>query len=67
MFGRPIEVYAQGVGFLSGAIDHVVAQYTVANGAAVSAEASWAMATRHGFNMATTSSIAPLWKPTPCA
>jgi predicted dehydrogenase len=54
LFGRPRAVYAQGVGFHSGAIDHVVAQYTVANGAAVSAEGSWAMATGHGFNMAYT-------------
>lgn len=54
LFGRPTAVYAQGVGFHSGAIDHVVAQYTVANGAAVSAEGSWAMATGHGFNMAYT-------------
>jgi len=54
LFGRPKSVYAQGVGFHSGAIDHVVAQYTVANGAAVSAEGSWAMATGHGFNMAYT-------------
>lgn len=54
LFGRPKAVYAQGFSFYSGAIDHVVAQYTVANGAAVSAEGSWMMSDGFGFNMAYT-------------
>lgn len=54
LFGRPRAVYAQGFSHYSGAIDHVVAQYTVANGAAVSAEGSWMMGQGHGFNMSYT-------------
>ena len=37
LFGRPKAVYSQGFSFYSGAIDHVVTQYTVACGASVSA------------------------------
>jgi predicted dehydrogenase len=54
LFGRPKAVYAQGFTHYSGAIDHVVAQYTVANGASVSAEGSWMMSDGFGFNMAYT-------------
>lgn len=54
LFGRPQAVYAQGFTFHSGAIDHVVAQYTVASGASVSAEGSWMMSDGFGFNMAYT-------------
>ncbi len=53
-FGRPTNVYAQGHTKVSGEIDHVLAQYTVNDGAAVSAEGSWAMAKGFGFNMAYT-------------
>lgn len=53
-FGRPRRVFSQGFQRLSGAIDHVVTQYEVANGAAVSAEGSWVMHAGHGFNMAYT-------------
>lgn len=53
-FGRPQAVFAQGFSYYSGAIDHVVAQYQVAGGAAVSAEGSWVMGEGHGFEMAFT-------------
>jgi len=53
-FGRPQAVYAQGFALYSGAIDHVVAQYQVACGAAVSAEGGWVMGDGHGFEMAFT-------------
>jgi predicted dehydrogenase len=54
LFGRPKSVYANGLTRYSGAIDHVVANYQVASGAAVSAEGSWIMTSGHGFNMAYT-------------
>jgi len=50
-FGRPRAVYATGYSKFSGAIDHVVAQYQVASGAAVYAEGAWAMAEGFGFSM----------------
>ncbi len=50
-FGRPRAVYASGFSRLSGAVDHVVAQYTVDGGAVVSAESGWAMTSGFGFNM----------------
>jgi len=50
-FGRPKSVYATGYSQLSGAIDHVFAQYTVVGGASVSAEGGWAMTSGFGFNM----------------
>jgi predicted dehydrogenase len=50
-FGRPTAVYATGFSYLSGAVDHVVAQYTVAGGASVTAEGGWAMSSGFGFNM----------------
>ena len=53
-FGRPQAVYAQGFSLYSGEIDHVVAQYQVACGAAVSAEGGWVMGAGHGFEMAFT-------------
>jgi predicted dehydrogenase len=53
-FGRPRRVYSQGFSRLSGAIDHVVTQYDVPGGAAVSAEGTWVMHAGHGFNMAYT-------------
>ena len=53
-FGRPTHIYAQGHTKVSGEIDHVLAQYTVPCGAAVSAEGSWAMTKGFGFNMAYT-------------
>jgi predicted dehydrogenase len=54
LFGRPKAVYSQGFSHYSGAIDHVVTQYTVACGASVSAEGSWMMSDGFGFNMAYT-------------
>ncbi|MCF7848839.1 MAG: Gfo/Idh/MocA family oxidoreductase [Kiritimatiellales bacterium] len=53
-FGRPQAVYATGLSAVSGAIDHVVAQYTVEGGACVSAEGGWAMTPGFGFNMSYT-------------
>ncbi len=50
-FGRPTAVYATGFTELSGAPDHIVAQFTVASGAAVSVEGGWAMTGGFGFNM----------------
>ena len=52
--GRPSRVYSSGFSKVSGAIDHVLTQYTVASGACVSAEGSWAMTSGFGFNMAYT-------------
>ena len=54
LFGRPRAVFAQGYSKVSGAIDHVLAQYQVGNGATVSAEGSWTMTEGFGFNMAFT-------------
>ncbi|MCO5053759.1 MAG: Gfo/Idh/MocA family oxidoreductase [Verrucomicrobiae bacterium] len=51
-FGRPQRVYATGLSRFSGAIDHVVTQYHVANGATVYAEGSWLLTA--GFNMSYT-------------
>lgn len=53
-FGRPKAVFAQGFSRYSGEIDHVVAQYQVDSGAAVSAEGGWIMGSGHGFEMAFT-------------
>ncbi|MBM3861932.1 MAG: Gfo/Idh/MocA family oxidoreductase [Verrucomicrobia bacterium] len=50
-FGRPKAVFATGFTKLSGAPDHIVAQFTVASGAAVSVEGGWAMTGGFGFNM----------------
>lgn len=50
-FGRPKAVFAQGLSHLSGAIDHVVAQYDFGNGVPVSAEGSWILTDGFGFNM----------------
>ncbi len=51
LFGRPTSVFSSGLTRFSGAIDHVVTQYQVANGAVVSAEGTWLMTAGHGFNM----------------
>ncbi len=51
LFGRPRAVHSQGFSHYSGAIDHVVTQYTVASGASVSAEGSWMMSDGFGFKM----------------
>src|SRR6266545_4325052 len=53
-FGRPRAVFSTGFSKVSGAIDHVVTQYQVASGAAVSAEGSWAMTEGFGFHMSYT-------------
>ena len=50
-FGTPKSIYAQGHSKVSGEIDHVLAQYEVNCGAAVSAEGSWAMTKGFGFSM----------------
>ena len=54
LFGKPKRVYSRGLSRFSGAIDHVVTQYDVDGGAAVSAEGSWLMSEGFGFNMAST-------------
>lgn len=54
LFGRPKAVFSQGFTYYSGAIDHVMTQYTVDCGASVSAEGSWMMGDGFGFNMAYT-------------
>jgi predicted dehydrogenase len=54
LFGRPKSVVSSGVSVFTGAIDHVITQYQVANNAAVHAEGSWLMSAGHGFNMAYT-------------
>lgn len=41
LFGRPLAVFSSGVSRFSGAVDHVLTQYRVAGGAAISAEGSW--------------------------
>lgn len=52
LFGRPTSVFSSGLSRFSGAIDHVVTQYKVANGATVYAEGSWLLTS--GFNMSYT-------------
>jgi predicted dehydrogenase len=51
LFGRPKRVVSTGVSRFSGAIDHVVTQYQVANGACVYAEGTWIMTDGFPFNM----------------
>ncbi len=53
-FGKPRRVFASGYSHYTGAVDHVVAQYQVANGAIVHAEGGWAMSPGFGFSMAYT-------------
>jgi predicted dehydrogenase len=53
-FGRPSSVYSSGFSKVSGAIDHVLTQYSFESGACVSAEGSWAMTRGFGFNMSYT-------------
>lgn len=53
-FGRPKAVHAAGFTLHTGAIDHVVAQFTVEGGACVTGEGSWAMTAGFGFNMSYT-------------
>jgi predicted dehydrogenase len=52
LFGRPSSVFSTGLSRFSGAIDHVVTQYVVANGATVYAEGSWLLT--QGFGMSYT-------------
>lgn len=52
LFGRPTSVFSTGQSRFSGAIDHVVTQYKVAEGATVYAEGSWLLTS--GFSMAFT-------------
>jgi predicted dehydrogenase len=51
IFGRPRSVLSTGFTRFSGAIDHVVTQYQVANGASVYAEGTWIMTEGYPFNM----------------
>lgn len=53
-FGKPKRLFATGYTKYTGAIDHVVAQFEVADGAIVHAEGSWAMAPGFGFSMSYT-------------
>ncbi|MBP7825472.1 MAG: Gfo/Idh/MocA family oxidoreductase [Verrucomicrobia bacterium] len=50
-FGRPQAVFSRGLSRFSGAVDHVVTQYIVKGGAAVSAEGSWLMSGAYPFTM----------------
>ena len=50
-FGRPSAVQSAGYSSVSGAIDHVVTQYYVADEVMVHAEGSWALTPGFGFNM----------------
>jgi len=52
LFGRPSSVFSSGISRFSGAIDHVVTQYKVANVATVYAEGSWLLT--QGFGMSYT-------------
>lgn len=54
LFGRPRRVYSRGLTRFSGAIDYVLTQYEVSDGAVVSAEGSWLMGEGFSFNMAYT-------------
>lgn len=53
-FGRPTAVFSSGHSRFSGAIDHVVTQYHVKDGAVVYAEGGWAMSPGFGFGMSYT-------------
>lgn len=53
-FGQPRSVFSTGFSKVSGAVDHVMTQYEVEGGAAVTAEGGWAMTPGFGFNMAYT-------------
>ncbi len=53
-FGRPLSVFSSGYSKFSGAIDHVVTQYTVPGGGMIYAEGGWAMTPGFGFSMAYT-------------
>jgi len=57
LFGMPEKVVSTGYTKFSGAIDHVVTQYTVKGGAIVHAEGSWAMTKGFGFNMSYTANF----------
>lgn len=50
-FGRPRSVFSVGTTRFSGAMDHVVTSYQVAEGIPVAAEASWLMTEGFGFKM----------------
>jgi predicted dehydrogenase len=52
LFGRPHQVFSDGVIARRGAIDHVVTQYIYRRGPSIYAEGSWLAA--HGFNMSFT-------------
>lgn len=53
-FGRPQAVFSTGYQKFSGAVDHVVTQYFVKDGAMVFAEGGWAMTPGFGFGMSYT-------------
>jgi predicted dehydrogenase len=53
-FGQPRGVYASGYSKVSGAIDHVIANFHYPGGPIVTAEGSWAMNEGFGFCMAFT-------------
>lgn len=57
LFGRPEGVYSTGYSKFSGAVDHVVTQYKVADGAMVFAEGGWAMTPGFGFTMSYTANF----------
>ena len=53
-FGRPKRLFARGVSKISGAIDHVVAQFEVPGAGEIHAEGSWIMGDGFGFSMSYT-------------
>jgi predicted dehydrogenase len=56
-FGRPSSVFATGYSTVSGAIDHVIAQYQFPSGPIVHAEGTWALADGFGFNASYTANF----------
>jgi predicted dehydrogenase len=50
-FGHPRSVFSTGTTRFSGAVDHVVTSYQVADGIPVTAEGSWLMSESFGFKM----------------
>ncbi len=53
-FGKPLSVFSSGYSKFSGAIDHLVTQYTIPGGGLIHAEGGWAMTPGFGFSMAYT-------------
>jgi predicted dehydrogenase len=54
LFGYPVGVFSSGLSLFSGAVDHVISQYQLADGAVVQAEGSWLVPPDSGFKKAFT-------------